>query len=91
MAVMRGVENGFAIARSAQEGLVTVSDAYGRVLVEQSSARDPMEVQAMAAGPGATFYTHYGDWFGWVNVLMMGGLVVGTIWPTRTDLKMSSG
>jgi apolipoprotein N-acyltransferase len=89
MAVMRGVENGFAIARSAQEGLVTVSDAYGRILVEQSSARDPMEVQAIAAGPGATFYTHYGDWFGWVNVLMMNGLVVGTIWPNRTDSKSS--
>ncbi len=89
MAVMRGVENGFAIARSAQEGLVTVSDAYGRILVEQSSARDPMEVQTIAAGPGATFYTHYGDWFGWVNVLMMGGLVAGTIWPNRTDSKSS--
>ena len=57
---------------------------------EQSSARDPMEVQTNNAGPGATFYTHYGDWFGWVNVLMMGALVVGTIWPNRTDLPSAT-
>ncbi len=35
IAVMRGVENGFALVRAANEGLVTVSDAEGR----PSSAR----------------------------------------------------
>jgi apolipoprotein N-acyltransferase len=70
MAVVRGVENGFAVIRSAQGGVVTVSDAYGRVLVEQSSATDPQVVQSVAAGPGATFYTRYADWFGWLSVFL---------------------
>ena len=71
MAITRGVENGFTIARSAQEGLVTYSDSYGRILGEQSSATDPLMVQSIAAGPGTTLYTRYGDWFGWANLLML--------------------
>lgn len=77
MAVTRGVENGFTIARSAQEGLVTFSDAYGRILGEQSSATDPMLVRSIPMGPGATLYTRYGDWFAWANVVMLGGLLLG--------------
>jgi apolipoprotein N-acyltransferase len=74
MAVTRGIENGFTIARSAQEGLITFSDSYGRILGEQSSATDPMMVQRIPPGPGATFYTRYGDWFGWATVVMLCGL-----------------
>ena len=77
MAVTRGVENGFTIARSAQEGVVTFSDAYGRILGEQSSATDPMMVQRLPPGPGATVYTRSGDWFGWANLLMLGALLLG--------------
>jgi apolipoprotein N-acyltransferase len=54
MAVTRGVENGFTIVRSAQEGVVTFSDAYGRVLGEQSSATDPTMVQSIPPGPSGT-------------------------------------
>ena len=75
-AVTRGVENGFTIVRSAQEGFVTFSDAYGRILDEQSSAADPMLVQNIPTGPGATLYTRYGDWFAWTNVVMLGGLLL---------------
>jgi hypothetical protein len=35
-----------------------------------------MIVQAIAAGPGATFYTRFGDWFGWLGVLALGALLV---------------
>jgi len=76
MAVTRGVENGFTIARSAQQGLVTFSDAYGRILGEQSSATDPMMVQSIPTGPGATLYTRYGDWFAWANVVTLGALLL---------------
>jgi len=39
MAVVRGVENGFAIARTAQQGLLTLSDSRGRILAEASSGK----------------------------------------------------
>lgn len=76
MAVVRGVENGFTIARSAQEGLVTVSDSYGRIVGEQTSATDPMIVVTALPGVGPTFYAHYGDWFGWTNVLFAVALML---------------
>jgi apolipoprotein N-acyltransferase len=38
MAIMRGVENGFAIVRAANEGLLTASDAEGRVIAQKHSA-----------------------------------------------------
>jgi apolipoprotein N-acyltransferase len=78
MAVMRGVEHGFTIARAAQEGLVTFSDAYGRILAEESSATEPLLVQRIAAGPGPTFYTRAGDWFGWGNLLLLAALLLTT-------------
>ena len=67
MAVMRGVENGFALARAAQEGLLTLSDAYGRIVAETTSGQHPdaLLVGDLAPGPGATLYTRWGDWFGW--------------------------
>jgi apolipoprotein N-acyltransferase len=70
MAVMRGVESGFTIARSAKEGLLTVSDDRGRILAEKSSSGGPMAfVTATAPVRHAdTFYVRYGDWFGWANV-----------------------
>jgi apolipoprotein N-acyltransferase len=33
-------------------------------------------VRLITAGPGATFYTRYGDWFGWADVLLAGSLLV---------------
>jgi apolipoprotein N-acyltransferase len=70
MAVMRGVENGFAVARTAQQGSLTLSDAYGRVVAEMPSGQQPDALLAgdLSPGPGATFYTRWGDWFGWLMV-----------------------
>lgn len=70
MAVVRGVENGFAMARSAKTGYVTAHDAYGRTLASSSTfAADPaMVVADVPLGPGPTLYTEWGDWFGWLCV-----------------------
>lgn len=91
MAVVRGVENGFAIARAAQEGVVTVSDAYGRIFGERSSATDPLVVQPISPGPGPTVYTRYGDWFGWANVVLLTGLIAGAIVRRRSTAPRASG
>lgn len=76
MAVLRGVEGGYAVARSASNGLLTLSDARGRILAERSSG-DVAEVLLTAmvpVGPGGTFYSRTGDWFAW---LCMGAVVAG--------------
>jgi apolipoprotein N-acyltransferase len=80
MAVVRGVENGFSIARAAAQGNLTLSDGYGRVLAEKSSSAEPdvLLVGDLGAGPGATFYTRWGDWFGWVCVLLLVALTFRT-------------
>ena len=41
MAVMRGVESGFSIARAAKQGYLTVSDDRGRILAETRSDAAP--------------------------------------------------
>ena len=64
MAVVRGVENGYSVARTAQQGLVTLSDGYGRIVAEAASADDAAIVAELPPGPGPTFYTRTGDWFG---------------------------
>ncbi len=70
MAVMRGVEGGYAIVRSATNGLLTVSSARGVILAERSSAEEA-EVLLTAKVPmgfGGTFYSRTGDWFAWLCV-----------------------
>ncbi len=40
MAILRGVENGYAIVRTARQGALTISDYRGKVLYEASSANN---------------------------------------------------
>jgi apolipoprotein N-acyltransferase len=77
MAVVRGVEDGFTIARAAQQGNLTFSDAYGRILAETSSSRIPEAflIGNLPPGPGATLYTRFGNWFGWLCVIALTLLV----------------
>ena len=75
MALMRGVEGGYAGDRSASNGLLTLSDARGRILAERSSG-DSTEVLLAAMvpiGPGGTCYSRTGDWFAWLCL----GTIVG--------------
>ena len=70
MAVMRGVEDGFSIARAAKGGSLTVSDDRGRMLAEIRSDSAPFAtlVAKIPAMHDATLYLLLGDWFAWVTV-----------------------
>ena len=70
MAVMRGVENGFAVLRPAFNGLETVSDAKGRVLASSNTSRWGMValIANVPLGPGSTLYARMGDVFSWVCI-----------------------
>lgn len=65
MALLRGVEGGYAVARSASEGLLSVNDARGRIVAERTSSEsaDVLLDATVAVGPGGTFYSRTGDWF----------------------------
>lgn len=88
MAVVRAVEEGFTMARAAQQGLLTLSDAYGRILGEASSGTEPeaLLVQDIPAGPGGTFYGRHGDWFGWACVAGLVAILVASL-RRRVNLK----
>jgi apolipoprotein N-acyltransferase len=78
MAIMRGVENGFAVLRAAFNGLETVSDAQGRVIARARIDRMGalvVTVADVALGPGATLYTKIGDVFPWACLLLSAGLL----------------
>lgn len=68
MALARSIENGFAMVRAAEQGLLTVTDGYGRVSASRTSGIDALLVADVVPGPGATFYTRNGDWCGWLAV-----------------------
>ncbi len=70
MALVRSVENGFAMARAAEQGLLTISDANGRVVAEISSGSGPeaLLVADVVPGPGGTIYRRTGPWFGWLTL-----------------------
>lgn len=70
MAVMRAVEDGFSLVRSARRGLLTVADNRGRILAERRSSAAPFVtlVATVPAGHSETLFLLLGDWFGWCAV-----------------------
>jgi len=71
MAIVRSVEGGFALARTASDGQLTVSDPRGRIVAERASVSAPEVVLAAAVplGGGGTFYSRTGDWCAWLCAL----------------------
>jgi apolipoprotein N-acyltransferase len=91
MAVTRGVENGMTIARAARQGALTVSDPYGRVIAEgRTSGASMVSVTAwLPSGASSTLYTHLGDWFAWVCVILfLAGVAVAYL--GRSRMRMGS-
>jgi apolipoprotein N-acyltransferase len=78
MAVMRGVESGFAIARAARGGYLTVSDNRGRILAETESNAAPFATLLVdvPAIHDDTIYLMFGDWFAWVVLALLGFTLV---------------
>ena len=72
IAVMRGVEGGFSIARAAKNGYLTVSDDRGRIVGEVPSNAAPFATLVVDA-PATHHWTVYqamGDWFAWVAIAL---------------------
>jgi apolipoprotein N-acyltransferase len=82
MAILRGVEAGFSIARAPKQGILTVTDDRGRVLAEQPTDAVPFAtlLTRVPVRHEATIYSRYGDWFAWlslgIGVMGVAGLVL---------------
>jgi apolipoprotein N-acyltransferase len=80
MAILRGVESGFSIARSPKEGILSVTNNRGRVLAESTTDQLPFStlVAAVPLQNESTFYDRFGDWFGCLNLLLFVGLIASS-------------
>jgi apolipoprotein N-acyltransferase len=79
VAILRGVEGGYTIARAARDGFLTLSDSYGRVLYQAPSSNRPYAslVAKVPVGTGVTLYTLLGNTFGWLALVL--GLALGVV------------
>jgi apolipoprotein N-acyltransferase len=74
MAILRGVEYGFGVARAAKGGSLYVSDNRGRILAETKSNSAPFAT-LLATVPDThspTPYLRWGDWFAGVSLALLG-------------------
>jgi apolipoprotein N-acyltransferase len=87
MAVVRGVENGFALARSAAAGRLTASDRYGRVIAEAiTSPTAPVTVVTdLGMRAGGTWYLKLGDAFAWTCLAALALLFAWRALRSRTS------
>jgi apolipoprotein N-acyltransferase len=79
MSALRGVESGFAMVRASRQGLLTITDAYGRIVAQTASATLPGATllgQVPGPGPGPTFYTRTGELFGWLCTALAAALLL---------------
>ncbi len=81
MSFLRGVEDGFSIARAPRHGVLTVTDDRGRVLAERNTNSQPFTV-LVAQVPvrhDATLYLRWGNWFPWFCVVILLVSVVSAV------------
>jgi apolipoprotein N-acyltransferase len=78
MAIMRGVEGGFSVARAARDGYLTVSDDRGRVLAETRSNSGTFAtlLAQVPVGHEPTLFQAWGNWFAWFAVVVLGILLI---------------
>ncbi|MBP2653598.1 MAG: Nitrilase/cyanide hydratase and apolipoprotein N-acyltransferase [Firmicutes bacterium] len=70
IAIMRGVEENFAVARAAQWGLLSLSSNKGKVIAMTSNAREDNAVLVLGEirlDQGKSIYGRLGNWFGYFS------------------------
>jgi apolipoprotein N-acyltransferase len=90
MAVVRGVESGFSLARAARGGILSANDSRGRLIAARAPVHgeDTMAVTDLPIGAGRTVYARTDDWFGRLcvmfTILLMLRLAVSVGYSMRT-------
>ncbi len=90
MAVVRGVESGFSLARAARGGMLSANDSRGRQIAARvpMHGEDTMAIADLPIGTGRTLYSLTDDWFGRLcvmfTILLMLRLAVSIGFSMRT-------
>ena len=85
IAIMRGVEGGYAIAHTAKDGFLTVTDDRGRILGEVRTNSGPF-VSLLVDVPmrhDQTVFDRYGTWFPWMAGLLLVAAAVRLLTASR--------
>ena len=71
MTILRGVENGFSMIRTARQGRLTISDCYGRVTYETNGSNGQQSYLSgkVSVEHKNTLYSRFGNWFGIVDLI----------------------
>lgn len=79
IAIMRGIENRVAVARSARNGLLTLTDPYGQLVNRRASTGDATMTLVgdlpVGEGAGRTLYDRIGDVFAFGAIAAGAGLL----------------
>ncbi len=69
-AIFRGVEDNFSVVRSASQGLLSVTSPRGQLLAKRNTCKSGMSLLLanVPVASGRSFYSKYGDWFGWFTL-----------------------
>jgi apolipoprotein N-acyltransferase len=92
--LLRGVENGFSVARAARQGYLTLSDGNGRVLAQAASTAGIRAASVTADLPsagGGTPYSRAGDWFAWLCLALCAAALTAALTPPRRTAHRSLG
>lgn len=92
-AMLRSVEDGVPMARSAGRGLLTLTDRYGRIVAQAPTAAGFTTLVGelpLSGRGGATVYDRIGDVFGWLCLALGAGLVGASSWR-RARLRFGAG
>lgn len=91
IAIMRGVEGGYAIAHAAKNGFLTVTDSRGRILgeVRTSGGGFTSLLLDVPLGHDQTVFDRYGTWFPWLAGVLLLGTVIRMLSASRvTSAKL---
>ncbi len=85
IAIMRGVEGGYAIAHAAKDGVLTVTDDRGRILGEVRTDSGPFAslLVDVPMRHDQTVFDRYGTWFPWMASLLLVAAAVRLLTASR--------
>ena len=79
IARFRSIENRIPVVRSANTGISMILDSYGREIKKSGFGNLGWLSAEINQGKPSTIYTKFGDWFGYLTVLISFGFFINSI------------
>jgi apolipoprotein N-acyltransferase len=90
VAILRSVENGVPMARTARNGLMTLNDRYGRIVAMKVTGGEGFKTLSgnlpLDGRGGDTIYDRIGDVFGWLCLILGLGLTGAALLRRRHSM-----